>query len=112
MSSVQLLSHVQLFVTPWTTACQASLTIPNSRSLLKLMSIELVMPLTISSSVVPFSSHLQSFPASGAFPMNKFFALGGQSTGVSTSAPVLPVSILDSFPFAWTGLVSLQSKGL
>ena len=112
MSSVQSLSHVQLFVTPWTAAHQASLTITNSRSLHKLMSIELVMPSTISSSVVPFSSHLQSFPALGAFPMNQLFALGGQSTGVSTSSSVLPVNILDSFPFAWTGLISLQSKGL
>ena len=63
VSSVQLLSHVRLFATPWTAVRQASLSITNSLSLLKLMSVELVM----SSSVVPFSSHLQSFPASGSF---------------------------------------------
>ena len=66
-SSVQPLSHVQLFATPWTAPCQASLSITNSWSLLKLMSIESVMHLTISSSVVSFSSYLQSFPASAFF---------------------------------------------
>ena len=65
---VQLLSRVWLFVTPWTVACQASLSITNSWSLLKLMSIGSMMPSTISSSVVPFSSCPQSFPASGSFP--------------------------------------------
>ena len=72
---------VRLFVTPWTTACQASLFITNSQSLLKLMSIKSVMPSNISSSVVPFSSHLQSFPASGSFPRSQFFASGGQNIG-------------------------------
>ena len=67
---------------------------------------------TISSSVVPFSSHLESFPASGYFPMSQFFASGGQSIGVSASASVLPVNIQDLFPLGWTGLISLQSKGL
>ena len=67
---------------------------------------------TISSSVVPFFSHLQSFPASGSFPMSQLFELGGHSIGVSTSAPVLPVSIQDWFPLGWTGWISLQSKGL
>ena len=76
--SVQFLSHVGLSVTPWTAACQTSLSITNSQSLLKLMSITLMMPPTISSSVVPFSSHLQSFPASGIFPVSRFFASGGQ----------------------------------
>ena len=66
-SSVQLLSHVWLFATPWTAACQASLSIANSQSLLKFMSIESVSHPTTSSSVVPFSSHLQSFLASGSF---------------------------------------------
>ena len=74
-SSVQSLSHVPLFATPWTTACQASLSITNSQSLPKLMTIELV---TISFSV-PFSSHPESVPASGFFPMSQFFASGGQS---------------------------------
>ena len=66
-SSVQSLSDVWLFATPWTAACQASLSITNSESLLKLMSIELVMPSNHLIPVVPFSSHLQSFPASGSF---------------------------------------------
>ena len=67
---------------------------------------------TISSSVVPFSSHLQSFPASGSFQMSQFFASGGQSIGVSVSTSVLPMNIQDGFPLGWTGWISLQSKGL
>ena len=67
---------------------------------------------TISSSVVPFFSHLQSFPALGSFPMSWFFASGGQSIGVSASASVLPMNIQDWFPLGWTGWISLQSKGL
>ena len=67
---------------------------------------------TISSSVVPFSSRLQSFLASGSFQMSQFFASGGQSTGVSASPSVLPMNIQDWFPFGWTGWNSLQSKGL
>ena len=66
----------------------------------------------ISSFVVPFSYHLQSFPASGSFPMSQFFALGGQSIGVSASASVLPMNIQDWFPLGWTGWISLESKGL
>ena len=64
------------------------------------------------SSVVPFSSHLQSFPASGSFQMSQFFASGVQSIGVLASASVFPVSIQGWFPFTWTGLISFQSKGL
>ena len=64
----------------------------------------------ISSSVIPFSSHLQSFPAS--FQMSQFFASGGQSIGVSASASVLSMNIQDWFPLGWTGWISLQSKGL
>ena len=67
---------------------------------------------TISSSVIPFSSCLQSFPASGSFPMSQFFAPCGQSIGISTSASVLPVNIQDWFPLGWTDLISLQSNGL
>ena len=67
---------------------------------------------TISPSVIPFSSHLQSFPASGSFQMTQFFASGGQSIGISASASVLPVNIQDWFPLGWTGWLSLQSKGL
>ena len=67
---------------------------------------------TISSSVIPFSSHLQSFPASGSFQMSQFFASGGKSIGVSASAAVLPMNIHDWSPLGWTGWISLQSKGL
>ena len=67
---------------------------------------------TISSSVVPISSCLQSFPASGSFPMSQFFISCGQSIGVSASASVLPMNIQDWFPLGLTGWVSLQSKGL
>ena len=78
-SSVHLLSHVQLFVTPWTAAHQVSLSITNSQSSLKLMSIESVMPSNHLTSVIPFSSHLQSFPASGSFQMSQFFTSGGHT---------------------------------
>ena len=67
---------------------------------------------TISSSVIPFSSHLQSFPASGPFPMSQFFTSGGQCIGASASASVLPMNIQGWFPLGLTGLISLQSKGL
>ena len=67
---------------------------------------------TISSSVVPFSSGLWSFPASGSFLMSQFFTSGGQSIGASASASVLPMNIQDWFPLGWTGWISLQSKGL
>ena len=66
---------------------------------------------TISPSVIPFSSHLQSFPASGSFQMSQFFISGGQSIGVSASASVLPMNIQDWFHLQWTGWISLQSKG-
>ena len=66
----------------------------------------------ISPSVVPFSSHLQSFPASGSFPISWFFPSGGQSIGVSASASVLPMNIQNWFPLGWTGWISLLSKGL
>ena len=67
---------------------------------------------TISSSVVPFSSQFQSFPAPGSFPMSQFFASGGQRIGVSISASVLPMNIQDWFPLGLTGWISLQSKRL
>ena len=67
---------------------------------------------TISSSVVPFSFHLQSFPASGSFQMSQFFTSGGQSIGVSASASVLPINTQDWSPLGWTGWISLQSTGL
>ena len=67
---------------------------------------------TISSSVIPFSSLLQSFPTSGSFPVSQFFTSGGHSTGFSASASVLPMNIQDWFPLEWTGWISLQSRGL
>ena len=109
--SVQSLSHLQLFVIPWTAACQASLSITNSQSLLKLMSIASVMPSNNLIFCCPFSSCLQSLPASGSFLMSRFFASGGQSIGVSVSA-LLMLNIEDWFPLGWTGSISLQSKGL
>ena len=101
-----------LLVTPWTAACKASLSFTTSQSLLKLMSVVLVMPPTISSSVVPFSSCLQFSPASGSFPMNQFFTSSGQSIRASASASVLPMNIQDWFLLGWTGWIYLQSKGL
>ena len=111
-SSVQSLIHDRLFVTPWSAARQASLSITNSRDLPKLMPIESVMPSNHSSSVIPFSSQLQSFPASGSFQMSQFFTSGGQSIGVSDSTSVLLMNIQDWSPLGWTGWISLQSKGL
>ena len=111
-NSVQSLSRVQLFVTPWIAACQASLSITNSQSLLKLMSIESVMPSSHLKSVVPFSSCPQSLPASRSFPVSQLFASGGQSIGVSASASVLSMNTQDWAPLGWTGWISLQSKGL
>ena len=106
----QSFNLVQLFATPWTAARQASLSITNSQSLLKLMSIASGMHPTISSSVVPFSSRLQSFPASGSFPVSWFFTSGGQSIGVSASASVLPkeYSGLISFRMDWFDLLAAQ----
>ena len=105
-------SAVSDSVTSWVAAHQASLSITNPRSLLKLMSIESVMPSAISSSVVPFSSCPQSLPASECFPMSQLFAWGGQSIGVSAFASVLPMNTQDWSPFEWTGWLSLKSKGL
>ena len=107
-----LLSRVRLFVTPWTAARQASLSFTISHSLLKLMSIESVMPPSHLILCHPFSSCPQSFPASRSFPMSWPFASGGQLTGASASAPVLPMNIQGWFPLQLTGLVSFLSKGL
>ena len=110
---VQSLSSVQLFVTPWTAARQASLSFTISRSLLKLMSIQTrwCHP-NVSSSVVPFSSCSQSSPASRSFPMSRFFISGGQSIGASASTSVLSMNIQGWFPYGWTDLTSLQSMRL
>ena len=83
---VQSLSCVWLFVITWTAAHQASLSFTTSRSLLKFMSIESVLPVNFLSSVTPFSSCLQSFPASESFPLSQLFTSGGQSIGASASA--------------------------
>ena len=98
---VQSLSHVWLFVTPWTAACQASLSFTMSQSLLKFTSISWLCYLTISSSAILFSFCLKSFPASRSFPKNQLFASDGQSIGVPASASVLPVDIWGWFPLGW-----------
>ena len=110
--SHSVLSRVQLFVTPRTTACQASLSITICQSLLNSCPLSQWYHPTISSSVVPFSSCPQSFPASGSFPMSQLAASGGQSAGVSASTSVLPMNMQDWFLLGLTGLISLQSKGL
>ena len=109
-SSVQSLSRVQLFANPWTAARQASLSITNSWSLPKPMSIESEMPSNHLILCRPLLLLPSSFPASGSFPMSQLFASGGQSIGVSVSvsASVLPVNIQDWFPLGLTGLISLQ----
>ena len=110
-SLVQSLSCVRRFVIPWIAARQASLSITNSWSSLKLISIESVMP----------SSHLilcrplllsQIPPSIRVLPMSQLFAWGGQSTGVSALASVLPKNTQDWSPLGWTGWISLQSKEL
>ena len=101
-SSVQSLSRVWLFPTPWTAACQASL------SITKLMSIEFVMP----SNHLILCCPLLLLPASGSFQMSQLFVSGGQSTGVSASTSVLPINTQDWSPLGWTAWISLQSKGL
>ena len=104
-------SH-SVFATPWTAAHQASLSITNSWSLLKLTSIELIMPSNHLILCRPLLSRLQSSPASGSFQISHLFASGGQSIGVSASASVFPMNIQDWFPLGLTGLISLKSKGL
>ena len=111
-SSIQLLSCVRLFVTSWTAARQASLSITNPQSLLRLLSIELVMP---SNRFILCHSLLllpSIFPSIRSFPVSYFFASSSQSIGVSASASVLPMNIQDWSPLGWTGWISLQSKGL
>ena len=103
-----LLSCVWIFATLWTAARQASLSFTVSQSLLKLMSIESMMPTNHLILCHPFSS---CPPASESFPMSLIFASGGQSIGASTSASVLPMNIQCWFPLGLTGLVSFLSKG-
>ena len=96
--------------TPWTAAHQASLSITNSQSLLKLMSIESVMPSSRCILCCPFLSCLQSFPALRSFPRSEFFASGGHSIGVSASALVFPMNIQDWFPLGLTGLIHYKNS--
>ena len=100
------------FETPWTAACQASLSITNSRACSNSCPLSQWCYPTISSSVVPFSSCLQPFPASGSFQMSQVFTSGGQIIGVSASLSVIPMNSQDWFPLGQTGWISLQSKGL
>ena len=111
-SSVQSLTCVQLSVTPWTTAHQASLSITSSGPHTNLCPSHQWCHPASSSPVVPFSSCPQSLPASESFPMSQFFTWSGQSIGVSASTSVLPKNTQDWFPLGWTGWISSQSKGL
>ena len=104
--------HVQLFATPWTAARQTSLSITNSQSLLKLVSIESVMPSNHLILCRPLLILPSIFPALKSFQMSQLFASGGQSIRVSASASALPINIPDWFPLGLTGWISLQSKGL
>ena len=102
LSSVQSLSRVRLFATSWAATHQASLSITNSRNLLKLMSIELVMPCNHLILCCLLLLPPSIFPSIRAFPMSQFFASGGQSIGVSASTSVFPMDIQDWFPLGWT----------
>ena len=108
--AVQLLSCVRLFVTPWTAASQVSLSFTISQSCSNSCPLSWWCHPTISSSVAPFSSCSQFFPASGSFPVSWLFTSGGQSIGVS--AWVLAVNIQGWFPLGLTGMIYLQSNGL
>ena len=109
-NSFQSLSLLWLFVNPWTAAHQASLSISNTLRLLKLMSIQLVMPPNHFILCLPLLVP-SIFLASGSCPMSQFFTSGGQSIGISTSASVLPMNIQEWLPLELTCLISLQSMG-
>ena len=110
-SSVQLLSCIQLFETPWTTASKAPCPSPTPGAYPNSCPLSQWCHPTISSSVVPFFSCLQSFPTSASFQMSQIFASGGQNTGVS-ALTALPMNTQDWLPLGWTSWISLQSKGL
>ena len=112
ISSVQSLSRVRLFATPWIAAYQASLSITNSRSSLKPMSIESVMPSSHLILCRPLLLLPPIPPSITVFRMSQLFAWGGQSIGVSALASVLRKNTQDWSPLEWTGWISLQSKGL
>ena len=109
-SSVQSLRRVWLFVTPWTAACQASLSITNSQNLLKLMSIESVMPSNYLILCRPLLLPPSIFPSIRFFSNESVLRSDGQSIGVSGSISVLPMNIQDWFPLGWTGWISLQES--
>ena len=111
-SSVQSLSRVRLFATPWIAARQASLSITNSWSSLRLTSIESVMPSSHLILCHPLLPCPQSLPASESFPMSQLFAWDGRSTRVSALASFIPKKSQGWSPSEWTGCISLQSKGL
>ena len=111
IQSVQSFSHVQLFETLWAAAHQASLSITNSQSLLKLMSIVSVMPSNHLILCCPLLLPPSIFPSIGCLQMSWFFISGCQSIGASASASVLPMNIQDWFPLGLTGWISLRSKG-
>ena len=111
-SSVQSFSHVRLFVTPWTSARQASLFITNSQSLLKFMSTEQVMPSNYLILYLPLILLPVIFPNIRVFSNESVLRIKWPNIGVSASASVLPMNIQDWFPLGWTGCISLQSKGL
>ena len=112
LSSVQSLSGVQLFATPWIAARQNSLSITNSRVYPNSCPLSWWCHPAISSSVITFCSCPQSLSASGSFPTSQLFTWGGQSIGVSASASVLPMNTQDWSPLGWTGWISFPSKGL
>ena len=109
---VPSLSHVQLFATPWTTACQAALSITNSWSLLKFMSIESVVPSNHLILCRPLLLQPSIFPSIRIFSNESVFYIRWPKYWVSASASVLPMNTQDWSPLGWTGWMSLQSKGL
>ena len=111
-SSVQLLSCTQHFVTLWTAACQASLSITNSWRLFKHISIELVMPSNHLILCSPLLLLPSIFSSIRVFSNESALRISGQSIGVSASTSVLPMNTQDWSPLGWTGWISLQSKGL
>ena len=112
ISSVQSFSHVQLFAIPWIAAHQASLSITNSWSSPKLMSIELVMPSNQLILCCPLVLLPLIFPSNRVFSSESALHISGQSIGVSASTSVLPMNTQEWFPLGWTGWISFQSKGL
>ena len=111
-ASVQSLSPVGLFAAPWTMHARLSCPSPTPGACSNSHPLRWWCHPTISSSVIPFSSCPQYFPASGSFPVSQFFESGSQSTGASASTSVFPMNIQDWFSLGWTGWISLQSKGL